>query len=124
MEILLRRVVVKEVVAIRRNLEEEALSLQPHRVDVRTVQSPEAFHPSASAVASFSPEGDSFDDLFEDSGEADAFSQLAAHFQLPAEISQSHLPEVFPLPCLAFPHEPVSTSARVRKRFVNKRKVM
>lgn len=74
-------------------------------------------------MASFSPEGDSFDDLFEDSGEADAFSQLAAHFQLPAEISQSHLPEVFPLPCLAFPHEPVSTSARVRKRFVNKRKL-
>ena len=74
-------------------------------------------------MAIFSPEGDRFDDFFEDSGEADTFSQLASHFQLPAEISKSHLPEVFPLPCLSFPHEPVSASARVRKRFTRKRKL-
>lgn len=52
--------------AIRRSLEEGP-----------TTQSscddgPEAFHPSASVTASFSPEGDSFDDLFEESGGADA----------------------------------------------------
>ena len=40
-----------------------------------TVQKPLTV--SASTMASFSPESDSFDDLFEDSGE---FSQLAAHF--------------------------------------------
>ena len=92
-----------------RKLEEGAPSLQPRMVDVVTVQRP--------------PEGDSFDDFFEDSGEADTFSQLASEFQLPAEISKSHLPEVFPLPCLSFPHEPVSASARVRKRFTRKRKL-